>query len=137
MTLAKLNRLFSDRGWHEPWETEGAIAATDWAPSVDILETDSEIVIKTELPGVDVKAISVGVDNNVLTIRGERHLEKDLKKESYHRIECFYGKFSRSFSLPSFVDHDNVRGEYKDGVLTLTLPKKAASRSRSVAVTAA
>jgi HSP20 family protein len=129
--------LFSDRGWHEPWETEGAIAATDWAPSVDILETDSEIVIKTELPGVDVKAISVGVDNNVLTIRGERHLEKDLKKESYHRIECFYGKFSRSFSLPSFVDHDNVRGEYKDGVLTLTLPKKAASRSRSVAVTAA
>jgi len=137
MTLAKLNRLFSERGWHEPWETEGAIAATDWAPSVDIVETDGEIVIKTELPGIDAKAISVGVDNNLLTIKGERHLEKDLKKESYHRIECSYGRFSRSFSLPSFVDHDNIRGDYKDGVLTLTLPKKATAKSRTVAVNAA
>jgi len=137
MTLTKLSRLLSDLDWKEPWETGGAIAATDWAPAVDILETDKELLIKMELPGVDAKAISVNVESNVLTIKGERHLERDLKKETYHRVECSNGRFLRSFSLPSIVDGENVRANYKDGLLTLTLPKKATAKSHLVEVTAA
>jgi len=137
MTLTKLSRLLSDLDWKEPWETGAALAAADWAPPVDILETDNELLIKIELPGVDAKAISVNVEGNVLTIKGERHLERDLKKETYHRVECSNGRFLRSFSLPNIVDADNVRGNYKDGLLTLTLPKKAAAKSHFIEVTAA
>ena len=133
-TRDRLNRLF---GRNEAWDTEGALSVADWAPSVDILEKENEILIKAELPGVESKDVAVTLDNNVLTIKGERHLEKDVKKESYHRMERTYGSFSRSFSLPNTVDTGNVRAEYKDGLLTLALPKKAASKSRTVEIKAA
>jgi HSP20 family protein len=148
MTIAKLNPIFSelnltkDRlnrlfGRNEAWETEGALSLADWAPSVDVLEKENEILIKAELPGVDAKDVAVTVDNNVLTLKGERHLEKDVKKESYHRMECAYGTFFRSFTLPSSVDAANVRAEYKDGLLSLTLPKRTVSKSRTVEIKAA
>jgi HSP20 family protein len=129
-----LNRLF---GRNEAWDTEGALSVADWAPSVDILEKENEILIKAELPGVESRDVAVTLDNNVLTIKGERHLEKDVKKESYHRMERTYGSFFRSFSLPNTVDTGNVRAEYKDGLLTLALPKLAASKSRTVEIKAA
>jgi HSP20 family protein len=113
------------------------LLVADWAPPVDILEKENEIMIKAELPGVEAKDVAVTVDNNVLTIKGERHLEKDVKKESYHRMERAYGSFSRSFSLPNTLDATNVVAEYKDGLLTLTLPKKAAAKSRTVEIKAA
>jgi HSP20 family protein len=116
---------------------EGALSVADWAPSVDILEKENEILIKAELPGVESRDVAVTLDNNVLTIKGERHLEKDVKKESYHRMERTYGSFFRSFSLPNTVDTGNVRAEYKDGLLTLALPKLAASKSRTVEIKAA
>jgi HSP20 family protein len=133
-TRDRLNRFF-DR--NDEWDTEGNLFVPDWAPSVDILEKENEIRIKAELPGVEAKDVAVTVDNNVLTIKGERHLEKDVKKESYHRMERAYGSFSRSFSLPDTVDTGNVRAEYKDGLLTLSLPKKAAAKSRTVEIKAA
>jgi len=133
-TRDRLNRLF---GRNEAWETEGALTVADWAPSVDILEKENEILIKAELPGVEAKDVAVTVDNNVLTIRGERHLEKDVKKESYHRMERAFGSFFRSFTLPNTLDAANVRADYKDGLLTLLLPKKSASTSRTVEIKAA
>jgi HSP20 family protein len=133
-TRDRLNRLF---GRNEAWDTEGALSVADWAPSVDILEKENEILIKAELPGVESKDVVVTLDNNVLTIKGERHLEKDVKKESYHRMERTYGSFFRSFSLPNNVDTGNVRAEYKDGLLTLALPKKATAKSRTVEIKAA
>jgi len=133
-TRDRLNRLF---GRNEAWDTEGVLTVADWAPSVDILEKENEVLIKAELPGVESKDVAVTVDNNVLTIKGERHLEKDVKKESYHRMERTYGSFSRSFTLPNTLDASNVRAEYKDGLLTLNLPKKAAAKSRTVEINAA
>src|SRR6185295_13769749 len=109
-TRDRLNRFF---GRNEEWETEGALTVADWAPAVDILEKENEILIKAELPGVEAKDVAVTADNNVLTIKGERHLEKDVKKESYHRMERAYGSFSRSFSVPNTVDSVNVHADYK------------------------
>jgi HSP20 family protein len=133
-TRDRLNHVF---GRGDAWDTEGTLLVADWAPPVDILEKENEIMIKAELPGVEAKDVAVTVDNNVLTIKGERHLEKDVKKESYHRMERAYGSFSRSFSLPNTLDATNVVAEYKDGLLTLTLPKKAAAKSRTVEIKAA
>jgi len=133
-TRDRLNRFF---GKNETWDTEGTLTVADWAPSVDILEKENEILIKAELPGVEAKDVAVTVDNNVLTIKGERHLEKDVKKEGYHRMERAYGSFTRSFSLPNTVDTGKIRAEYKDGLLTLALPKTATSKSRTVEIKAA
>jgi HSP20 family protein len=133
-TRDRLNRFFER---NDEWDTEANLFVPDWAPSVDILEKENEIRIKAELPGVEAKDVAVTVDNNVLTIKGERHLEKDVKKESYHRMERAYGSFSRSFSLPDTVDTGNVRAEYKDGLLTLSLPKKTAAKARTVEIKAA
>ncbi|HET9130365.1 MAG TPA: Hsp20/alpha crystallin family protein [Terriglobia bacterium] len=124
MSLTILNRMLSERDWNGPGQSGRTIAATEWSPPVDIFETESEIVIKMELPGVASKAISVNVDADVLTIRGERHHERDLKTETYHRMECSNGRFLRSFSLPGTVDADQLHSNYIDGMLTLTLPKK-------------
>jgi HSP20 family protein len=148
MTLTRLNPLFSelttrDRlnrffGGNGPWDPEAALSVAEWAPSVDILEKENEILIKAELPGVETKDVVVTVDNNVLTLKGERRMEKDVKKESYHRMERTYGAFSRSFSLPNTVDAASVAANFKDGLLTLTLPKKAASKgARTVEIKAA
>ena len=93
---------FLGKGWDAPAST------TTWNPSVDIFENDSDVVIKAELPGLNAKDIDIKLENNVLTIRGERHFEKEAKEENYHRIEREYGSFSRSFSLPLTVDGDKV-----------------------------
>ena len=125
MSLTVLNRMQSERDWNGSWEPRRTIATTDWSPPVDICETESEIVIRMELPGVDAKAVSVSVESDVLTVRGERHHERDLKTETYHRMECSNGRFHRSFSLPNTVEADHLRSSQRDGLLTLTLPKKA------------
>jgi HSP20 family protein len=125
MSLTILNRRVSERDWNGPGQSGRTIAATEWSPPVDIYETESEIVIKMELPGVDAKAVSVSVESDVLTIRGDRHHERDLKTETYHRMECSNGRFLRSFSIPNTVASDHLRFNHKDGLLTLALAKKA------------
>jgi HSP20 family protein len=102
---------------------------------VDIYENaHQEIVLKAELPGIAREDIDLRVENNTLTLRGERKRDTEVKQEQYHRVERAYGAFSRSFSLPSRIDTEKVRAEFKDGVLAITLPVKAEARPRQIEV---
>ena len=133
-TKDRFNRLF---GGEDFWDREGVTAAGAWAPAVDIKEKDVEITIRAEQPGLEEKDIAVTVDDNVLILRGERRLEKEVKKENYHRMERVCGTFARAFVLPAHVDAANVKAEFKNGLLTLTLPKVENARARTVEVKAA
>ena len=107
----------------------------EWFPAVDIYENaNQEIVLKAELPGIVREDIDVRVENNTLTLRGERKRDTEVKQEQFHRVERSYGSFSRSFSLPSRIDTDQVRAEFKDGVLAITLPVKAEAKPRQIEV---
>jgi len=107
-----------------------------WSPAVDIVETENELVVKADLPDVKVEDITVHVENQTLTIKGERKFEKDENSRGYHRIERSYGNFVRSFAVPSTVDTESVQADYKNGVLTVKLAKKAAAKPRQIKVTA-
>ena len=126
----RMNRMFDDAG--RGWRNDEPAATTTWSPSVDIFETEHEIVVKAELPGMDRKDITLHLENNVLTLRGERKFEKETKDENYHRIERSYGNFSRSFSIPATVDPEKIRADYKDGVLSIALPKKEQAKSKQI-----
>jgi len=130
----RMNRLFDDAG--RGWRADEPAATTTWSPAVDIFETEGEIVVKAELPGMERKDITLHLENNVLTLRGERKFEKETKDENYHRIERSYGAFSRSFSIPATVDDENIRAEYKDGVLNIVLPKKEQARPKQIKIAA-
>ena len=127
----QFNRLFN-----ESFRThsEGS-ALTSWAPAVDIYETPNELVVKADLPDIHEQDIDVRVENNLLTIRGERKFEKSVSEENFLRVERTYGSFSRSFSLPNTVNAETIGAEYKNGVLTVTLPKREESKPRQVKVT--
>jgi HSP20 family protein len=118
-------------------EREMPAATTTWSPSVDIFENDNELTVKAELPGMAVKDIEVTFENNVLTVKGERRFEHETKKEDYHRVEREYGSFSRSFALPTYIDETGIKADYKDGILKIVLPKKAASKPKGITVNAA
>ena len=105
-----------------------------WAPAVDIYETENELVLKADLPDVDLKDIDVRVEDQTLTIAGERKFEREESVKGYHRIERNYGSFVRSFSLPNTFDTEHVGAEFKNGVLSVTLPKKEAAKPRQVKV---
>jgi HSP20 family protein len=105
-----------------------------WAPAVDIYETENELVLKADLPDVDLKDIDVRVENQTLTISGERKFEKSDTTKGYHRIERSYGTFVRSFSVPNTFDTETIAAEFKNGVLSVTLPKKEAAKPRQVKV---
>jgi HSP20 family protein len=127
----RINRIFGDayRG------SDDVLSRGDWMPPVDIFENDQhEIVLKAELPGINREDIDLRVENNLLTIRGERKREQENKQEAYHRVERSYGTFSRSFSLPSTVDTENVSADFKDGVLTVTLPAREEAKPRQIQV---
>src|SRR5580698_11460107 len=115
----QFNRLFNESFRNQPDES----ALTTWAPSVDIYETPNELVVKADLPDMNEADIDVHVENNLLTIRGERKFEKSVSEENYLRVERTYGAFSRSFSLPNTVNPEAIQAEYKNGVLTINLPK--------------
>src|SRR5262245_34289070 len=116
---------------------EGLFPKTTWNPSVDVFETDNEVVFKAELPGMNPKDIDVKLENNILTLKGERHFEKEAKEENYHRVEREYGTFTRSFAMPAAVNGDKVTAEYKDGVLKIVLPKKEETKAKPIKVAAA
>jgi len=107
---------------------------TTWAPSVDIYETENELVLKADLPDLNEKDLDVQVENNMLTIRGERRFEQKVKEENYLRIERTYGSFSRTFSLPNTISSENIKAEYKNGVLTIEMPKRAGSKPKQVKI---
>ena len=105
-----------------------------WSPAVDIYETENDLVLKADLPEVSLKDIDVRVENQTLTISGERKFEKEESHKGYHRIERSYGNFVRSFAVPNLFDTDKISAEFHNGVLTVTLPKKEAAKPRQVKV---
>jgi HSP20 family protein len=126
----QVNKLF-ENSFHSQGENS---ALTTWSPAVDIYETENELVVKADLPGVDEKAIDVRVENNTLTVRGERQFKTEVKEDNYLRVERTYGSFSRSFSLPNTVNTEAITAEYKNGVLSVQLPKRAESKPKQVKV---
>ena len=105
-----------------------------WSPAVDILETEDNLKLKADLPEVNIEDIDIRVENNTLTLRGQRKFEKDDSIKGWHRIERSYGEFTRTFQVPNTVDTEKVAATYKDGVLTVTMPKKEAAKPRQVKV---
>jgi len=105
-----------------------------WSPLVDVFEDTDSITLKVEVPEVEAKDVEILVEGNTLTLKGERKLENEEKRDGYHRIERTYGSFSRSFTLPSTVDAEQIRAESKDGVLRVVLPKKAETKPRQIKV---
>ena len=128
----RMNRLFEDAG--RGLRGDEPSATTTWSPAVDIYETEGNIVVKAELPGLERKDITLNLEKNILTIRGERRFEKEAKDDNYHRIERSYGAFSRSFSIPTTVNDDKISADYKDGVLTVTLPKKEQAKPKQIQI---
>ena len=126
----QLNRLF---GANLPVRSDNS-AMTAWAPAVDIYETENELVLKADLPDMNEKDLDVRVENNMLTITGERKFEEKVKEEDYLRVERTYGSFSRSFGLPNTVNTEAIKAEYKNGVLRVELPKRAESKPKQVKI---
>jgi HSP20 family protein len=132
MLQDRMNRLFDDAGRN--WRPDEPAATTSWSPAVDIFETETDIVVKAEVPGMERKDIALNLEKNVLTLKGERRFEKETKDENYHRIERSYGGFSRSFSIPASVDEEKIRADYKDGVLKILLPKKEQAKPKQIKI---
>ncbi|HEX4134088.1 MAG TPA: Hsp20/alpha crystallin family protein [Bryobacteraceae bacterium] len=124
-------RLFEDYGARLMSEPRGN---RPWSPSVDIFESEDALTLKADLPDVKIEDIDVQVEHQTLTLRGQRKFTKDENVKGYHRIERSYGEFVRSFGVPSTVDTEKVQADYKNGVLTITLPKKEAAKPRQVKV---
>jgi HSP20 family protein len=113
--------------------SDGA-SVTTWAPAVDIYETEHELVVKADLPDVKPEDLDIRVENNILTIRGERKFEKKVDEKNYLRVERAYGAFSRSFSLANTVNTEAIKADYKNGALTLTVPKREEARPKQIKV---
>lgn len=106
----------------------------DWTPSVDISETDKEFLIKAEIPGVKKEDVKVTIESGMLTIKGERKMEKEEKGKKFHRVERSYGSFVRSFRIPDGVDESKVKAEFKDGVMNVALPKSEKAKSKALEI---
>ena len=129
----EVNRLFTG-SVPRSFEEEG-IARGAWSPSVDIYENKDGIVLEAELPGIKREDFDLSVENNVITLRGQRQFEKKNESDNYHRVERAYGSFTRSFTLPNTVSADAANAEYKNGVLRVTLPKREETKARRIEVT--
>ncbi len=127
----RLNRVFGKSGVRSQTGQESMTVA-DWTPPVDICETEREYLIKTDLPELKREDVKITIQEGVLTLFGERKLEQEEKGKKFHRVERSYGSFWRTFSLPDKVDETRVTAEFRDGVLTLHLPKSEKARSRTI-----
>jgi HSP20 family protein len=129
----QINRVF-----HDAFDRTGQDASlTAWAPAVDIYETEHELVVKADLPDIDPKDLDIRVENNILTIRGERKFEKQVNEDKYLRVERSYGSFARSFTLANTVNANAIKAEYQNGVLTLTIPKREEAKPKQIKVNVA
>ena len=127
----QMNRVFEDTFFRgRPDES----ALTSWAPAVDIYETEHELVVKADVPDVNEKDLDVRVENNLLTIRGERKFEKSVSEDNYLRVERSFGSFSRSFSLANTVNTEAIKAEYRNGVLTLHIQKREEAKPKQIKV---
>lgn len=132
------SRLASLWNW-EPLRVNGeqSLAVSQWNPAVDIIEDEHEFLVKTELPEMKREDVKVTVENGVLTISGERKMEKEEKNKKYHRVERAYGSFVRSFSLPAAANGDKVTADFKDGLLKVHVPKDAKAAPKAIEIKAA
>ncbi len=128
----EVNRLFSTN-LTRAFDDEG-IGRGAWAPSVDIYENKDQIVLEAELPGMNQDDFDLAIENNVITLRGERKFEKTEESDNYHRVERSYGSFTRSFTLPQTVSPESATAEYNNGVLRVTLPKREETKARRIQV---
>ena len=128
----EVNRLFTGNVGRT-FDDEG-IARGSWSPSVDIYENKEQIVLEAELPGMDREDFDLTVENNVITLRGERRFEKKEDTDNYHRVERAYGSFTRSFTLPNTVSGEGASADYRNGVLRVTLPKREETKARRIEV---
>ena len=126
----RMNRLFRD----SYGDREEALTTSTFAPPVDVYEDEHHVTLNIEVPGIDEKDIDVRVENNLLTVHGERKFEKEQKEENFRRVERQYGSFTRSFTLPNTVDTDNIQASYGKGVLKVQLAKKAEAKPKQIKV---
>ncbi len=129
----RLNQIFG-RPAAQSEAGQQMLKMADWAPSVDISETDKAFLIKAEIPEVKKEDVKVTIDNGMITIHGERKMEKEEKGKRFHRIERSYGSFVRSFRLPDGVDESKTKAEFKDGMINVTLPKSEKAKTKSVEI---
>ncbi len=130
----RMNRLFDEVFSKSQFYGDENMRDGLWSPSVDIYETENNVVLKAELPEIDEKDIDIKLEDNILTIKGERKLENETEKENYYRMERSYGAFSRSFSIPSRVDQNNVSATCRDGVLKVTMPKNKEAQQKKIPI---
>jgi HSP20 family protein len=126
----QINRLFSEAFDRSSDEAN----LTTWAPAVDIYETEHELVVKADVPEIKPEELDIRVENNILTIRGERKFEKHVREDNYLRVERSYGSFSRSFSLANTVNTEAIKADYQNGVLTLSIPKREEAKPKQIKV---
>ena len=127
----QVNRLFEDN-FARTRSNQAELAS--WAPAVDIFETENELVVKADLPGVQEKDIDVRVENNTLTIRGDRKFNNEVHEDNYLRVERAYGTFTRSFSLPNTVNTEAIHAEYRNGVLSVRMPKREETKPKQIKI---
>ena len=128
----RMNRLFQET--YNPSSTEENLTTATFVPPVDIYEDEHNITLKVEVPGIDQKDIDIRLENNALTVRGERKFEKEEKEENFHRVERRYGSFYRAFTLPNTVDPDSVTADYDSGVLNIKLAKKTEAKPKQIKI---
>jgi HSP20 family protein len=128
----RINRVFRES--YSAADRDESLTTSSFAPAVDVYEDEHKVTLKIEVPGIDEKDIDVRVENNTLTVHGERKIEKEEKEENYRRVERQYGSFVRTFTLPQTVDTDNVSATYDKGVLKISLPKKAEAKPKQIKV---
>ena len=129
----EMNRLF-DNFFGELPERRMGLLEGEWSPSVNVAETDEEIVVTAELPGVKQDDVDISVADNILTLKGEKKEEKEIKKENYHRVERRYGSFQRSIGLTVGVQANKAKASYKDGILTVTIPKAEEAKPKQIKI---
>jgi HSP20 family protein len=128
----RINRVFRDS--YAPAGQDESLTTSSFAPAVDVYEDEHNVTLKIEVPGIDEKDIDVRLENNTLTVHGERKIEKEEKEENYRRVERQYGSFTRTFTLPTTVDSEKVSATYDKGVLKVALPKKAEAKPKQIKV---
>jgi HSP20 family protein len=128
----RFNRVFEGLGVVSPFMEENALVA--WTPACDIFETEKAIVLNVELPGLKKEEVSVSIENNLLTIHGERKFQEETKRENYYRVERNYGEFFRSFTLPNYIDPAKILAEFKEGLLQVSLPKREEAKPKQVEI---
>jgi HSP20 family protein len=129
-TTQLFDELFNDF----PFTRWNAARRENWMPAVDVLEKDGNLILRAEVPGMNQKDIDLKLEGNVLTMKGEKKSSAEENDDNYRRIESCYGSFTRSFTLPETVEHDKIRADYKDGILTITIPQKPEVKPREIPV---